>query len=154
MALCEKMIDRESRNKFCELIRSLTAGLITNDEFEDRLSLIDFEDKAIWGVFHYGAWSLYSDLKEYKLEGNEALRPEERAYVTKLVLFLKSDYEYEWPDATRKKSVLYRFTFGMFGEIAPDPWLNVGEEKYWPFLNKKQYEHAKSNYGYLGISST
>lgn len=31
------MIDREARNKLAELMRSLSSGLITNDEFEDEL---------------------------------------------------------------------------------------------------------------------
>ncbi len=149
------MIDKASRNKFAELIRSLASGLVTNDEFEDRLFLeVDFQDKAIIGVFSYGAWSLYSDNKEYRLKGSEALVPEEKTYAAKLVLFLRSNYEYEWPIKERKRSLLHKLTFGILGEIEPDPWLNVGDEQFWPFLNENQFNQAKKEFGYLGINRT
>ena len=54
------MIDREARTKLAELIRHLVAGIITNDEFDDRRP--NSTDLAIRDVFYWGAWHLYSDV--------------------------------------------------------------------------------------------
>lgn len=48
------MIDRTARNKLAELLRSLAAGLITNDEFEK--SIPESNDKAINEVFFNGGY--------------------------------------------------------------------------------------------------
>jgi len=50
------MIDRSSRNQLAELIRALCAGLISNDQFEDRLPRSS-EDPAIYEVFFNGCQS-------------------------------------------------------------------------------------------------
>jgi hypothetical protein len=47
------MIDVKARDRMCELLRHLTAGVITNDQFEDDLP------RTI-ARFDYGAWPLYS----------------------------------------------------------------------------------------------
>ena len=86
VVMCESMIDRNARNKLAELIRSLVAGNITNDEFE--ASLPTSTDDAVWEVFHNGAWCLYSDMKAYKLRGEYALSPEDKTVVARWVLFL------------------------------------------------------------------
>ncbi|RCU45207.1 hypothetical protein DU002_15910 [Corallincola holothuriorum] len=143
------MIDQESRIQFAELIRSLCSGNITNDDFEDSVPF-QSEDRAISAVFYYGAWGIYSDMKEYKLRGKNRLSREDKEYAAKLILFLKSGFEYEWPVRNRKRSLLHRFTFGLFGEIEPDPWSLVGDKTAWPFLNISQLEQAKRQYGYLG----
>jgi len=106
------MIDRNARNKLAELIRSLVTGRITNDELEDALPAST--DDAVWEVFHNGAWCLYSDLKEYKLRGKDALLPEDKSVVARWVLFLKSDYEYKWP------SVCFRFVLDCFHKAKVD----------------------------------
>jgi hypothetical protein len=149
------MINRNSRNKFAELLMSLASGQITNDEFEDRLlQEVDLADHALMGIFHNGAWGLYSDTREYRLQDSDALTSEERQYVAKLVLFLKSDYEYEWPVGDRKRSLLHRLSFGRLGKDNRELWDITGDIKYWPFLCEEHFENAKKEFGYLGIKPT
>jgi hypothetical protein len=47
------MIDRTARNKLAELIRSLSNGLISNDEFES--SVPESDDLAVRSIDYYGA---------------------------------------------------------------------------------------------------
>ncbi|WP_213999725.1 hypothetical protein [Arsukibacterium sp.] len=146
------MIDREARNRLAELIRALASGRITNDEFEDALPLS--EDNAVKEVFHHGAWCLYSDMKEYRLKGKDALSTEERSLVARWILFLKSDYEYEWPSASFREHVLKLVSLGIFGQSTLDKWQASGDVSYWPFLGSEQFQEAKHAKGYLGAGST
>lgn len=143
------MIDREARNKLADLMRSLSSGLITNDEFENELP--NSGDDAIMEVFSSGAWFLYSDLKEYKLKGKDALSPDERSIVARWVLFLKTDFEYSWPSATFKERLLKVISCGVFGQSTLDKWNKTGDVYFWPFLSNNQLNEAKQKYGYLGI---
>ncbi len=153
--MCKSMIDRKSRNIFAALIRKLAAGLITNDEFEEQLlGNVDSEDDAIRNVFDYGAWSLYSDHKEYRLKNNDALSSEDKAYAAKLILFLKSDYEYMWPPIIEARSILHRLSFGLLGKMNKCNLSEIGDINSWPFLNEEQFEQAKKSHGYLGINHT
>src|SRR5271170_4935429 len=89
------MTDKSARTKFAELIRQLAAGLITNDQFEDRLP--QNVDHAIHEVYFNGVWGLYSDLYEYRLVGKHSVPKEARRVLGRFILFLKSDLEYKWP---------------------------------------------------------
>jgi hypothetical protein len=48
------MIDTHARTRFAGLIRQLVAGLVTNDQFEDRLPQSD--DPAVHEVYFAGVW--------------------------------------------------------------------------------------------------
>ena len=145
------MIDREARDKLAELIRSLVAGNITNDEFENTLP--DSTDDAVWEVFHNGAWCLYCDMKEYKLKGKDALSQEDKSIVARWVLFLKSDYEYKWPSASFREAFLKSISLGIFGQSTLDKWKEYGDVSYWPFVNANQFNRAKQGKGYLGANN-
>ena len=144
------MIDRENRNRTAELIRSLSSGLISNDEFEDKIP--DSDDPAISEIFSHGAWCLYSDMKEYKLKGKDALCKADRSIIARWVLFLKSDIDYRWPSASFKESVYKAVTLGVFGQSTLDKWDEFGDAQYWPFSSKEQFESADK--GYLGSTNT
>jgi hypothetical protein len=146
------MIDRNARNKLSELIRSLAVGNITNDEFEDALP--NSTDDAVWEVFHHGAWCLYSDMKEYKLRGKDALSPEDKSMVARWVLFLKSDYEYQWPSASFREVFLKSISLGFFGQSTLEKWKEHGDVSYWPFVSSIQFNEAKQGKGYLGAKNT
>ena len=124
-ALCVFMIDRTSRNRLAELIRSLSSGQISNDEFEDLIP--ESDDDAIRQVFSHGAWCLYSDMKEYKLRGKDALSNETKSIVARWVLFLKTDIEYNWPSTTFKEDFLKCISLGFFGQSTLDKWQEYGE---------------------------
>lgn len=89
------MIDRQARRRASELLRHLGAGLIANDQFEDRFPTAS-EDVAIDEI-RSQAWFLYSDLREYRLAGKHRLAADARREVARWILFLQSDLEYEWP---------------------------------------------------------
>ena len=146
------MIDRSARNRLAELIRSLVSGSITNDEFEDRLP--ESNDKAVSEIFHHGAWFLYSDMKEYKLKGKDVLSQEDKSIVARWILFLKSEYEYEWPSASFEEAFLKSITLGVFGKNTLDKWQEHGDVLSWPFKNNCQFTNAKFAKGYLGAKNT
>lgn len=146
------MIDREARNKLAELMRSLVAGAITNDEFEDALP--NSPDDAVWEVFHKGAWCLYSDLKAHKLKGEHALPDADKSVVARWILFLKSDYEYGWPSSSFREAFLKSVSLGLFGQSTLDKWKAYGDVSYWPFVDRNQFNEAKKGKGYLGASNT
>ena len=102
------MIDRESRTQLSELIRHLVAGRMTNDEFENRLSLRS-ADPTVCEVFLSGAWCLYSDLWEYRLTGKYRLPKQARREAARWILFLTTDLEYEWPRLGRWRGLLFLF---------------------------------------------
>jgi hypothetical protein len=93
------MIDRTARDALSEAIRALVSGSISNVEFEDRVPRRS-RDPAVYEVFFCGAWSLYDDLHEHRLVGKYHLPSKARPEIARWILFLKSDYEYEWPLAT------------------------------------------------------
>src|SRR5262245_56630937 len=95
VALGGTMIDTVARNELADAIRALAAGLITNDEFEDRFP--ESLDPAVRAVFLGGAWGLYSDLSEYKLRGCYRLPDLARPEIARWVLFLKTKRPYAWP---------------------------------------------------------
>jgi len=142
------MIDRAARNKLAGLLRGLASGLISNDEFED--SIPDSDDKAIFEVFFNGGWQLYSDTMEYKLKGKDALEKAVKKVVARWVLFLKSNYEYSWPNVPFSKRVLHVLTFGLLGTTCAKVWSATGDVDVWPFLKEEHFTKAKQEHGYLG----
>ena len=146
------MIDRSARNKLAELLRGLASGLISNDEFED--SIPESEDKAINEVFFNGGWMLYSDMKEYKLKGKDALERVVKEEVARWVLFLKSNYEYSWPNVPILQRLLHTLTFGLFGTSYAKVWAASGDIDVWPFLKAEHFARAKEEHGYLGKQNT
>jgi len=142
------MIDRGARNKLAELLRNLASGMISNDEFEE--SIPESEDKAIYEVFFNGGWCLYSDMKEYKLKGKDALEKVVKKEVTRWVLFLKSNYEYAWPNVPFLKRALHTVSFGLLGASYTKVWASVGDVDVWPFLKAEHFTKAKEEHGYLG----
>lgn len=146
------MVDRDSRDRLAELIRSLAAGNITNDQFEDALPAS--EDRAILEVYSNGAWLLYNDTHEHKLKDKYALTKNDKHLVARWVLFLKSDYEYQWPSITVIERLLSIVTLGWWRGKLQAKWRAVGDTNFWPFLGEAQFECAKRETGYLGVSST
>lgn len=106
------MIDTAKRKKLAFHLRHLAVGLITNDEFEDRL----MEDvtngrfpteyyKETKGIIYDPAirplveecWCMYDNLDEYKFTGCHKLSDPQLREIARWILFLQSDEEFEWP---------------------------------------------------------
>jgi len=145
------MIDRVSRRAAGEGLRQLAAGLITNDQFEDRLPRSS-GDVAIAEIRHQ-AWFLYSDLREYRFVGTDRLSAEHRREVARWILFLQSDLEYEWPRMSGPISALLFVanlcTVGRLGRGVARHFKRHGDFDVWPFIRRSQYEAALAEPQYL-----
>ena len=122
--------------------------MISNDTFEK--SIPPSEDKAINEVFCNGGWRLYSDMKEYKLKGNDALEQLVKKEVARWVLFLKSNEEYSWPNVSALQRVLHTVSFGLLGTSYAKVWASSGDVEVWPFLKVAHFTKARAEHGYLG----
>ena len=106
------MVDKERRKKLALHLRHLTVGQITNDDFEERITEeVSFgwlpeqyyrakeaksDDPIIRPMLEL-SWCLYSDLERHKLTGGRKLADKQLKDIARFILFLHSDFEYEWP---------------------------------------------------------
>ena len=139
------MIDRAARTALSGNLRHLAAGLITNDEYEDRLP-VPSADLAVWEIHLNGAWYLYDDLHRHKLVGRYKIAPETKTEIARWILFLRTDLEYEWP-RLRGLSWLALFlanliTAGLVGIVVRRRMRRAGDPAVWPFLRQSDYEAA------------
>ena len=145
------MIDAHARTRFAGLVRQLVAGLITNDQFEDRIPRSN--DRAVHEVFFNGIWGLYSDLYEYRLVGKDAVPRAARHDLARHILFLKSGLEYEWPTCERwKLLVLLLFalpTLGLSNRWYQKWFAKAGDIKVWPFIRQSDFETVLKRPPYL-----
>src|SRR5260221_886692 len=89
------MIDRPKRDRLAQALRQLLSGRIDNLVFDDLDcpgGITDSEDRAIFEIF-YSVWPHYDDFRSHPLE----LTDGQRLDFTRCVLFLYSDFEYEYP---------------------------------------------------------
>lgn len=141
------MIDRAARDLLAEKLRQLGSGAITNFAFEEGWRHSK-DDPAIHQIAECLAWPHYDDISEHRLEGDYALTDGRRKDFARAVLFLKSDYEYQWP--TRSGLVgwggYFRrlFTFGL-----SRPKQIGGKIRFWPFWSEEEYRVALTRHPYL-----
>jgi hypothetical protein len=139
------MVDREARAETVLLLRRLVAGRITNYELEAALPASRV-DPAIGEVFYRGIWGLYSDLHEHRLTGRCRLPRSARREVARLILFLKSDLEYEWPRHKGWEELLWLaaglLTLGLAGRFYLRRFGRWGDVGVWPFLRQEDFERA------------
>ena len=174
------MVDTERRKLLAFHLRHLAVGLISNDEFEEyiadditfgwlpeqyyRSKEAMYDDPIIRPMLEL-SWCLYSDLKEHKLIKKDRLRDKELKDIARFILFLHSDFEYEWPyfDQTNP---LIRFSFKdlllsvlslgqHYRNKVTERMIQFEELKsefdydLWPFTNKEQYEQQLKNQPFL-----
>ena len=138
------MVDTRARNLLAERLRHLASGRITNDEFEDSL-WVNTEDRGYWAVKDYALGGIYGDLEEYKLAGNRALTKAQRRMVARLIVFLHSDREYEWPRHRYegcRGMLLHVITLGMLAERFNAQWRAGRDTSVWPFARYSDYKRA------------
>jgi hypothetical protein len=138
------VIDRTSRNELAELLRGLVAGQITSDEFHDRRPRS--RDTAVREVIEQ-AWLLGRDLHEQKGAGRKKLPRDVRSEVSRWILFLETDSEYEWPALSTWARVLgfipSVITFGLFWSPYRFWFKRQGDFRVWPFLDEQQFRVAR-----------
>jgi hypothetical protein len=140
------MVDPEGRRQVAELLRHYLAGLMTNDELEDRLPRHS-KDAAVSEVA-WASWFLYDDIRmPYKLVGKDAASKAVRRTVARWLVFLGTDLEYEYFVPSKALSLAFIManlcTLGLLGWV----WRRrCGEQRaYWPFLRKTDYDLAISS---------
>ena len=165
------MVDKIRRRKLAFHLRRLAVGLISNDDFEDAImedissgNLPQYyshtinlkqEDLIIKPMLEL-SWCLYNDVEEHHLTGPDKLSDEALKEISRCILFLHSDLEYQWPyfDIINpflrffwKDWLLGAVTFGkhycnqdkkLRKEF--DQFRKTGDYDIWPFTNRKQYE--------------
>jgi len=149
------MVDRHSRNQLAEGIRALASGLITNDEFEQRVP-VGSDDPAIRAVFSEGAWLLYSDLRQYRLSGKHRVPIQSKKEVARWVLFLKTDQPYQWPTLGGLQKLIFVVmavpTFGVFTKLYRSSLAKCGDIDVWPFIRRSDFEEALKSPVYLNAA--
>lgn len=145
------MIDRKSRAILAEKLRQFISGLLTNDEFQMETDEIFDEDAGVRAILQF-AWLLYSDCHEHYAE----IYGETRDAVARMICFLHTDLEYQWPEYDVCGDVmagwLNRKTFGLWDRMTHNSrekrfndFITSGNPDYWPFSSKEQYETAMQN---------
>jgi hypothetical protein len=139
------MVDRERRDQLAGAIRRLTAGLITNDEFEAATIASERSQDTAIRSLRQAAWSLYDDRRAHRLEGRCRLGKAERRELARWIIFLKSNLEYEWPDLTSWPWLLAipnLLTFGLIGRLVRRWHDQCGDAHAWPFIRERDLRRA------------
>jgi hypothetical protein len=151
------MVDQEPRRHLAELLRHLVAGVITNDEFTDRLPRRS-KDLAVRQVFWEGAWFLYDDLHEHRLTGKWKLTGQNRRHVARWVLFLETDLPYAWPVVPMPlRLALVPFnivSLGLVGCLVQRYARRGGPSELWPFRRQPDFDAALKQPPYCGGPSS
>ena len=147
-----QILDRESRRSLAELLRHLVAGLITNDEFENRRPR-GSHDLAVRQIFEEGAWFLYDDTYAHRLTGRHRLSTRERRNVARWILFLETDLTYEWPIVPFGLRLalmpLNLLTLGLLGRVVQRFASSGAPTDLWPFRRHSDYQAALQKPPYL-----
>jgi hypothetical protein len=148
------MVDRDARNRLAEALRHLVTGRMTNYEFDEAIQ-IETDDAAFYPI-RKQAWFLYSDLREHRLVGSDALSKSNKRMVARFILFLHSDLEYEWPRypfdgvlGAIARGLSYLLSFGRIPRQVDKNWEAAGDSDVWPFISRKDYEEALTKPRYL-----
>ena len=145
------MIDSDARRQARELLRHLLSGQITSDEFEDRFPR-QSKDPGVSQV-RWAAWHLYSDDREYRLVGKHRLTGMTRREISRWIVFLHTELEYEWPIINVWLEValapLNMITFGFVGRLLQLRLARLGHFDVWPFIRRADYEAAIAHPRYL-----
>jgi hypothetical protein len=140
------MVNRADRDHLARGLRALATGRITNGEFQDAY-VQRSADPAIAAVLD-AAWRLYDDLREYRLEGRNALTRDARRMVARCLLFLKSDVPYAWPSGPALVDLLLLplnlVTLGAVGTLRRRRFARHGDVSAWPFLRRSDLNAAAS----------
>ena len=138
------MIDRPKRDRLAQALRQLLSGRIDNLAFDDLDcpgNITDSDDRALFEIF-YSVWPHYDDFRSDPVQ----LPAGQKLDFERCVMFLHSDYEFEWPrkrlatgisDYFRR--VLDEMTFRRFQLWSPHA---AGEVSVWPFYRREDYECA------------
>jgi hypothetical protein len=110
------MIDAKLRRQLAQDLRSLLAGRVTNDAFDDLYyeHYADSDDLAVQEIARF-AWSFYSSdtLTAYRLRGRYRVGKPTRRIAAKAVLFLRTIDDYSYPPFPQNNILASYFIGGL-----------------------------------------
>jgi len=150
------MIDRSARNAMAEAARHYLTGLSTNFLFDDAIFSLKSYDPAVNAIRNQ-LWLIYDDLREHKHEGAWRISEEQREIILRIIMFLKSDFEYQWPCVpswySASRPIVWLLTLG-FGVRALDKRFEFRDpENVWPFHGLEEVEKAKDDPKYFASAT-
>jgi hypothetical protein len=137
------MISRESRDRLALALRRYVSCRISNDELHE--IPVDARDRGALAVKH-AAWMLYSDLKNHFNVGKYELSPLGRREVARLIVYLHSNVEYQYPDWSLKDVALSLLTLGWWKRVRSRDFEKVGDMSAWPFVRSIDVETAAKRF--------
>jgi hypothetical protein len=150
------MIDRSVRNAVAEAMRHYLAGVSTNFALDDALFDLKSSDPAIDAIRRQ-VWLIYDDLKEHRHEGTWQITTGQREIFIRSILFLKSDFEYQWPyvpgwyRATRP--LIWLLTLGFVSSVLDRQFEFRDIDNVWPFRSSEEVQEAKNDPKYLAAAT-
>jgi len=154
--LCDSMIDRSARNVMAEAARHYLTGLTTNFAFDDAIFELKSYDPAVDAIRNQ-LWLIYDDLREHKHEGAWRISEEQREIILRIIMFLKGDFEYQWPRVpnwySASRSIIWLLTLG-FGARALDKRFEFRDpDNVWPFHSREEVELANDDPKYFASAT-
>lgn len=137
-------------------MRHYLAGVSTNFALNDALFDLKSSDPAIDAI-RKQVWFIYDDLREHRHEGTWKIAAEQREVAMRIILFLKTDREYEWPHVPSwyraSRPLIWLLTLG-FGSSALDRQFEFRDaENVWPFRSSEEIQEAKNDPKYLATAT-
>ena len=139
------MIDRPSRDSLALLLRRLANGRVSNYEYmKGSVPLTESRDPALAAIEEI-VWSNYCDCAPRRYVGRHQLSRAGRRDIARIVVFLRSDVEYEWPAQPRStllRAMAVLLTFGL-SELfitVRHASMSFGDLAVWPFLRNHDFE--------------
>lgn len=148
------MIDRDARDSIAEATRHYLTGLSSNFTFNDTIFDLKSRDPAIRAIRDQ-LWLIYDDLQEHRHEGRWKLSAGQRGIVLRIILFLKSDLEYQWPRVPGwylgTRPLIWLFTLSLGSRALDKLFENRDTQDVWPFRSQNEIEEAKGEPKYLAF---
>jgi hypothetical protein len=98
-------------------------------------------------------YGINDDFITHRLTGKWALSPDSRAWVARIILFLRSGQAYRYPPLTGFRALpvllVSLVTLGWFGRFWVRHKWSLGDQAVWPFFSRADYEQALAHPVYL-----
>lgn len=151
------MINKKGRRQLALYTRRYLSGQISNFDLEASEPEPEGDD-AIIEVFANGIYQLYSDEKNHFCVGIHAISKAERATVARWLLFLYSDYVYEWPSykgsSLRRAVQVVTLSFPKRFLFGSEDFKMAGDFSIWPFIRRSDYNEALRHPPFFSQSRT
>ena len=139
------MPDYTTRRTIALMLRRFAAGRITSDELDDAFADGRSADSAVAALHDFAVGGLYGSFDSHRCRADHALSRSSRRLVARMVLFLRTDLDFEWPDHGYAgfRGGLWRFvTLGLLQERYDRDWQRSRDADVWPFARRPDLKAA------------